>query len=81
VRAIPARGREEKRITLVELPPEERVHILERFPREVRGGTTLRGVSSRRLTDRAPPGVLSAPRPGFRAQSGFDLPRSGHHGS
>ena len=48
--AIPARGREEKRITLLKLPPEERVHILERFPREVRGGTTLRGVSSRRLT-------------------------------
>jgi hypothetical protein len=35
---IPARVREEKRITLVELPPEERVHILEQFPREVPHG-------------------------------------------
>jgi hypothetical protein len=36
--AILARGRKQERVTLVELPPEERVPILERFPREVPHG-------------------------------------------
>ncbi|HEX2181049.1 MAG TPA: nitroreductase/quinone reductase family protein [Rubrobacteraceae bacterium] len=35
---ILARGRREERVTLVELPPEERAPILERFPREVPHG-------------------------------------------
>jgi len=38
---ILARGRKEERVTLVELPPEERAPILERFPREVPHGVAF----------------------------------------
>lgn len=37
-RGILARGRKEERVSLVELPPEERSPVLREFPRKVPGG-------------------------------------------